>query len=258
MNEVTKQNYSLVEHIVTKRTALLSYIRRAHSNQGITWQNHIRLSPEELKASLSLPKITQLSKDWFYLGYSLAPLLDISSGQQFLKSLSQFVFEYSYHTSNFAKQGLHALMAKEKKEVETVPTTGIDIYKPTLYRTTYGIYFEFLQTPPIPDYLDYQRIVCSLCTIMEQVYKKFLNETWFRSSSAPESSAFVEALKTVDAEFKHKFFGFLNKEITSLAVAQIKQSTASFSTYISSLDVSLPPLYPESSTIPSTPNFSSS
>ncbi|KAH7832019.1 uncharacterized protein MONOS_12903 [Monocercomonoides exilis] len=240
MNKQTNDNYKLVEYIVSKRSAVLSYLRKAHSGNGVVWLNHVRLTPDELKASQPPQKMSERIREWFSLGYSLAPLLQLASGPVFLKGLSQLIVEYTYHNSNFASQGLQSLMAKDKSQTGSVQLSLNEEYKGTLLKTSFGIYFERLQTPTVPDFLDYNRVVCSLCTIMEQIYKKFLDESWFRTSAAAASNALVEAIKTVDAQFKSEFFGMLSREITSLAMMHLKKQVSSFEDLVASFDTQLP------------------
>lgn len=162
-------------------------------------------------------------------------------------------------------------MAKEKTSTEINRTTldpqtlTSESLKGVLHRTSYGVYYDLLQTPAIPEFLDYNRIVCSLCTVMEQIYKKFLDESWFlpqrtartttSTSSASSgsiaasstSALLVQAIKDIDAEFKHLFFGLLSRDITDIAVNHLKKQTESIATLKNNLQYDkLPPLFSSS------------
>ena len=182
-----------------------------------------------------------------------------------LKALSQLLTEYAYHTSNAAKQGIQALMAKEKVladaarwKNEQVQVVSPESLKGSLHRTSHGVYYELLQTPTVPDSLDYNRIVCSLCTVMEQIYKKFLEESWFLPShvisapttpqSTPSSSTaaiLTQAIQDIDTQFKHLFFGLLSRNITELALNHVRDATENIRVLKAALTKTLPPLYDE-------------
>lgn len=169
-----------------------------------------------------------------------------------MKNLGQLIAEFSHYISNFAMQSIQALRAKDKSSDSSAQSS--DSYKGTLYKTSYGVFYEFLQTPTIPEFLDYNRIICSLCTIMEQIYKKFLDESWFRSSSSTATTALVQAIQDIDSEFKHNFFGLLSRDITALTQTHLRRQTESFQKLASSMNDQLPPLFgfiPPSSTEPS-------
>ena len=204
-------------------------------------------------------------------------------GPILIQKLSQLLVEFSYHTSGSTKQGIQALMAKEKNSTDTTshssaassmtaaaqqqPSTTVvtsDSLKGVLHRTSNGVYYDVLQVISVPDFLDYNRIVCSLCTVMEQVYKKFLEEEeWFipykggnsKNSSAGSSSSssssgqstsslLIQAIQDIDAGFKHNFFGLLSRIITELALQKLKTETSNMSSLMKSIreDV-MPPLY---------------
>ena len=209
-----------------------------------------------LLPSLTISLGSIRTHDWFCLGYSLAPLLQIGTGPILLRALSQLLAEYSYHTSGTAKQGLQAFMAKEKGSVdfsrwksEQNPVITQDSLKGSLHRTSHGVYYDLLQTPNVPDCLDYNRIVCSLCTVMEQIYKKFLEESWFlpqnthpTTSSSVNSTAAIltQAIQDIDTEFKHIFFGLISRNITELALNHVRESTDSVRTLKASTTKTLP------------------
>jgi len=45
-------------------------------------------------------------QQWFYVGVSIAPLLQLDSGWQFIRACAQLMEEYEYHFANVAVQGM--------------------------------------------------------------------------------------------------------------------------------------------------------
>ena len=126
--------------------------------------------------------------------------------------------------------------------------------KGSLHRTSHGVYYCLLKTPNIPDCLDYNRIVCSLCTVIEQIYKKFLEETWFLPSThanvtvGPGSSSvpsiLVQTIQDIDTEFKNLFFGVLSKNISERAINHLKNETVSLQTLKQAVTATASPIPP--------------
>jgi hypothetical protein len=63
-----KENYKMVEYIVSKRSAVLDYLKRVHSSNGILWLNHIHITPQEISSSLSPQKLRTRCRQYFVLG----------------------------------------------------------------------------------------------------------------------------------------------------------------------------------------------
>lgn len=45
-------------------------------------------------------------QQWFHVGMSLAPLLQLDSGWQFIRACAQLMEEFEYHFSSVAMQGM--------------------------------------------------------------------------------------------------------------------------------------------------------
>lgn len=116
-NLKTGNRMSKVEYIVTKRIANLEYIRKVHEG-NVYWLNVVRLSKDDIKnfyhpqalqkrytVSINLSDVSRVQQ-WFYIGVSIAPLLQFQNGFQFVRACSQLMEEYEYHFSNVAIQGM--------------------------------------------------------------------------------------------------------------------------------------------------------
>uniref|UniRef100_A0A7S1KQV0 Uncharacterized protein n=1 Tax=Percolomonas cosmopolitus TaxID=63605 RepID=A0A7S1KQV0_9EUKA len=135
------QTSSVIETLVSKRVQHLQYIQNIHkraeinemrnvkgfsvqeeeeeekdSTRGaqvpnIYWMNTCPLTLHEITSFTHPSQLSHRLSQWFHLGISLAPLLQLPSGWWFLRALGQLVEEWEYHFSNLVGQGMRYLRA---------------------------------------------------------------------------------------------------------------------------------------------------
>jgi hypothetical protein len=136
---------------------------------------------------------------------------------EFVKSLTQLVCEFDYYISGSAMQKISQLKAVDRAthSSKDIPNDNI---KATLLTAASSnrISYEFLVEPFVPESVDYCRVVASLCVIVSQIYKKFLEEN---SAIVP----ILKAIKAIDDKFKHFFFGSISRELNKIALEHVRQ-----------------------------------
>ncbi|KAK2964114.1 hypothetical protein BLNAU_645 [Blattamonas nauphoetae] len=235
----TASNFKQIEYLVTKRCANLEYLKKAHSSSGVLWMNHVRIIPEEIIQFYPADKLAQKIPDYFTLGYSLSPLLFEPPGTPLLKKLIQLMGEYDHYMANKGKKSVSSYMAREKTVSDASTVSITEALKPVLFKTAnFGVYYEYLAIPTIPDFLDYNRVVSSLCTVLTQIYKKLIDDQF------ASVAVLFQAIKDIDSAIKTHFFGQIAKDLTELALSKVKSDFTSFSACMNSQSNRLPPLPP--------------
>jgi len=141
--------------------------------------------------------------NFYILGFSLAPMLDIPNLSDYIKAMSQLLNEFEFHTNEHSKPKMKMFFRKSK-------VGGDDSFQET------GEY-TFLYIPNIPFDMDYVQTFFTLTDIMSEVYHKFL-------AGGPEAytQTFCELVLKIDGKFK-KIFSLIMKELDSLARQAIKE-----------------------------------
>ncbi|RUS32148.1 hypothetical protein BC938DRAFT_476167 [Jimgerdemannia flammicorona] len=94
--------YEFLTELVHKRIATINYLRRAH--EGSThWFNTVLLGREDLTKMYQNAKMRKRTHNFYILGTSLAPILDVSNPPDYVKALSLLLQEFEYHTSDHSK-----------------------------------------------------------------------------------------------------------------------------------------------------------
>ena len=102
-------------------------------------------------------------QEWFYLGLSLAPLLQLPNGRPFVRACAQLLEELNYHTSNVAIQSMKAMFRSTALSSSnstnnlyapnpSVLDTDKDI-RPAIKKVGGTVVYEYLQTPNIVRWL---------------------------------------------------------------------------------------------------------
>jgi hypothetical protein len=138
---------------------------------------------------------------------------------EFVKSLTQLICEFDYYISGSAMQKIAQLKAMDRATHSSKDIPNDNIKATLLTAASSGkVSYEFLVEPFVPESLDYCRVVASLCVIVSQIYKKFLEES---SAMVPV----LKAIKAIDDKFKHFFFGLISRELNKIALEHVKLSS---------------------------------
>ena len=76
------------------------------TNSDIHWFNTVKVSRSAMEASLGPSKVDQRAKNFFILGASLAPLFDIISVVDFLRSLLKLLEEWESYAEGSGGKGV--------------------------------------------------------------------------------------------------------------------------------------------------------
>jgi len=221
-----KFNNELIDNLVKKRLANFDYIKRVHQGT-VHWMNTVLLSKDDIRGyynaqnkqvaskprsatiqATSAPKRKRTrTEQWFYIGISLAPLLELESGDPYIAALSTFWTEFEHWKGS----GLGKKMLGGMKDIVTVNAKDMRAAR----TGTGSAGNEFLNTSNIPSTLDTFEVVFSLCDLLEHMYRKFV----FPSLSTVQAKNIVK----LDARFKHHFIGKISKDMSNLALSLVKQ-----------------------------------
>ncbi|KAL0488758.1 hypothetical protein AKO1_003897 [Acrasis kona] len=205
----------LLEYVVKKRVDNLDYIRRVHEGKAF-WLNTVKITPQDIQQYYHPQTLQKRVQQWFYMGVSIAPLLQLENGYLFVRSCAQLMEEYEYHFSNVAVQGMKILKALTVSANEEDEDANVNRpIKPVINKVGGTVVYEFLRTPNIPCVLDYCQVVFSLCDILTFVYRKLMDE-----SSVAHS--LHESIIKLDGRFKHHFFGLVSRDLNTLGMYIIK------------------------------------
>lgn len=105
---VFNSRFELIEYIINKRVKNLDYIRRVHEGKAY-WLNIVKIRPEDIIQFYHPDTLKKRVVQWFYLGISIAPLLQLDNGYQFIRACAQLIEEFEYHFANMAVQGMKIL-----------------------------------------------------------------------------------------------------------------------------------------------------
>ncbi|ORZ02683.1 hypothetical protein BCR43DRAFT_481986 [Syncephalastrum racemosum] len=200
-----QQQPSLNEYLselVSKRTATLKYLRRAH--EGNThWFNTILLTRNDLCSLYPNPRMQRRTCNFYTLGSSLGSLLEINSSPDYVKALNQLLNEFDYYNSDHSsKQKMKNIFRKARGKDDNHYTEGGE--------------YTYLTVPHVPFELDYFETFFTLTDIMTEAYQKLL--VGFEICTQP----YFELVLKCDGKLK-KIFSQITKELDGLARDAIKE-----------------------------------
>lgn len=213
----------IIKKLVEKRIQHLNYIQKIHKGE-VYWMNTCKISIDDMKEFFHESTLEKRVEQWFFLGISLAPLLQVSNGWWFLRALVQLLEEYEYHFSNLAVQGMKYLKAMTSTSVQQLSVVTGRSVKPSIQRVGRTVVYEFLRTPNVPCELDYCQVIFSLCDMLTIVYRKILAEKQILLDSLTINHLDIrEIVQKIDSKFKHEFFGLISRDLNTLAMMKVKQ-----------------------------------
>eukprot|EP00457_Paulinella_chromatophora_P012977 gb/GEZN01013236.1/.p1 GENE.gb/GEZN01013236.1/~~gb/GEZN01013236.1/.p1 ORF type:complete len:308 (-),score=56.90 gb/GEZN01013236.1/:103-978(-) len=210
LSHITTQMSETLEYVVTKRQQTFNYLKRAHQGQ-VYWLNTVKLSRSDITRFYDPATLQKRRQRWVLLGLSLGKLLDIASGVQVVRALSQLLEELDYFVGNpKARCMVSPTRAKE--------TADSDPVRPQVLKLRKLVVYQFLQLLPSDfsaDCWDYTEVVESLCDMLSLVYSKFLDP----SCSAPHLH---DAVLKADKRIKNSVISVMAQDLTSCAQPLLK------------------------------------
>ncbi|KAI8600817.1 hypothetical protein EDD21DRAFT_376117 [Dissophora ornata] len=176
-----QQQQEWVPLLITKRIASWKYLGRVFQG-GMVLYNTAMVTEQEMRQFLTEEKIQRRSMRFFFLGTSLATILEIPSTMDCIKALYHVLHEYEHFatTESRAKSIFFAL----KGTADAFDDTGE---------------YSYLEVRSIPFIPDYVITASSLCGIIAQVYEK-LNFQLHQEYLWPMLT--IETFQKVDTRFK--------------------------------------------------------
>ena len=233
----------LLEHTVEKRIANLTYLRRFFDDgSSVMWMNVVRITRADLDTHFaSNPSVTHdRLYGWFALGLSLAGLLSLQNGRQFVNVVSTLLNEWEYQTSSGVGRMLKDLKTKTARRrsvaeatadppglpasasfasnevtaegTESTPTPG---HSPSNHGGVTGKHtvHKYLCQPSVPTSLCYAETILCLCDVLLFIYRKFLDY----------DSEDLRKVIDIDKKLKHHFFGLLSRELEIVAEERLRR-----------------------------------
>mmetsp|Transcript_54627 Transcript_54627/g.87320 ORF Transcript_54627/g.87320 Transcript_54627/m.87320 type:complete len:242 (-) Transcript_54627:55-780(-) len=179
-----------LETLVHKRQQQIAYLRRTHQpdvdfndvqnfGQSSFWLNTINVSPVIINTEMQNEQ--RKLNGWFCLGTSLSKLLDIEDHLILVNSFIQLMEEFSYQFG----QRMHASFSylRSKNLQDKFDINANQPIKPIIWKRDNKVVFQLLDTPRLPEQLNYCLVVYSMLSILYLLYSRFLhpqcsNETW--------------------------------------------------------------------------------
>ncbi|CAG8522755.1 11577_t:CDS:2, partial [Acaulospora colombiana] len=199
----TASSYDSLYELVQKRISTFTYLKQVHEGK-VHWFNTVCLSKEDLGMVYENLRMKKRTGNFFILGASLAPILDITNSQDYVKALSVMLQEFEYHTTEHSKQKMKMFFRKSK------------IVKDDDASFQESGEYTYLFVPNVPSELDYFQTFYTLCDILVEVYNKLLTGT-----THTLTTSFIESVQKVDGKFK-KIIALIAKEIDTLSRSTIK------------------------------------
>ncbi|CAG8543457.1 9567_t:CDS:2, partial [Paraglomus brasilianum] len=197
--------------LVQKRLTTFNYLKKAHEGK-IHWFSTICLTKKDLASQYDNAKMKKRTHNFFILGVSLAPILDITNPQDYVKALNTLLQEFEYYSNEHSKAKMKMFFRKSKVKQDD----------DTSFQESGE--FTYLYVPNISFDLDYFQAFYTLCDMLVEVYNKLLTGTsdiWIQP--------FTDSVLKIDGKFKvwSKIISSITKELDGLARNLIKNELQS-------------------------------
>jgi len=214
--------------VVMKRQANIQYLHRVHLGD-FYWLNCVLISKQTLRNLVRQESYKQRAVSFFYLGFSLARLLNLPNGTTFINSVCQLFEEWEYYFSGSAVQSVKYVLSRNstsnypqtlninnRSSLQLLTTnepinTSKSFRPPSLSRFNNTIVYEVLQCPHLSQSLDYLQVLLSLCEVLTQLYSKLSHPDSYTNKSL------YDAIVKLDLRIKHHFINLVSKELTELS-----------------------------------------
>eukprot|EP00300_Choanocystis_sp_HF-7_P001454 c11173_g1_i1.p1 GENE.c11173_g1_i1~~c11173_g1_i1.p1 ORF type:complete len:255 (+),score=64.58 c11173_g1_i1:178-942(+) len=226
--EARMHNHNNLVAVISQRREEFEYLKRLHSG-GVYWMNVIGITKDDLLRGLydkDKPKTGKAAncmarvEDWFFLGVTLAPLLELSDSSQFVRGLAQCIEEFEYAIANPASQSLKYLLRESSVQMMVDPTEPV---RPKVRFNGSQPAFLYMAMFNLPCSLDPFEVMFSLCDVLSEMYAKF-------EADDCALSVLYEAILKLDARIKKHVLSFLVRDLEALAASIVQTQLASLDT----------------------------
>ncbi|EZG00725.1 hypothetical protein H106_08931 [Trichophyton rubrum CBS 735.88] len=212
--------YSHIHETASKRIQTLDYLRSAH-NGRVYWFNTTHFSKADLARMpyFEKRKLTRRALNFLFLGFSLPPILDVSSGlSEYLKSLNALLLEFeSFQQIHSVDGGPAATLARAR-----LP----HMFKRSGQSTKDllpGEEYTFLLTPSLPFDPDYFEIFATLCDVLIDCYSRLVSLV---SHPSLCNAAMGELFTKADAKLRKVIVSGIVREFEDASRASAKSEIA--------------------------------
>uniref|UniRef100_A0A7S4D2L0 Uncharacterized protein n=1 Tax=Eutreptiella gymnastica TaxID=73025 RepID=A0A7S4D2L0_9EUGL len=212
----------IIEFLVTRRLKTFEYLKKCLDGQAL-WLDAVVITPEDIcrYCQGSDGAMEKRAQKWFFLGLSIAPLLDMANGPTFVSSLENIFQEWDYFFSTFVGQSWKWAMSKATWVVSgavEISRRAMETSEPSSVQEAQPL--QTLVVPSMCSPVDYYEVAYTLLEILSLVYLKFTDE-----SSATASGYY--SIVQVDAWFKDNVLSFLSKDLTAVSQRVVQQQLTS-------------------------------
>ncbi|KAJ9058442.1 hypothetical protein DSO57_1012241 [Entomophthora muscae] len=177
--------------LANKRIATFAHLHRVLEGKS-HYFNTITILREDIQALYENARLKKRSLQYFTLGSSLGPIVDINHPMDFAKALSCLLVEYEgYLTSDSGKSKRRPFFRKSRAPDESSGNSPSTTPDPTD--------FINLEIKNVPFELDYLQVFFALCNIVCVVYHKIVD-----NMRIPVPPSYIEQMYKVDVKFKVK------------------------------------------------------
>eukprot|EP00483_Globobulimina_turgida_P013081 UN13105 len=212
-----------LEELVHKRQQQLAYLRRTHQpdvdfkdtdnyGQSSFWLNTISVDPPTINAEMK--NESRKLCGWFCLGTSLSKLLEIEDHTVLVNSFIQLIEEFSYQFVARIHAGFSYLRSKNLQDKFDLNSS--QPIKPIIWKRDNKVVFQLLQTPTLPEGLNYCLIVYSMVSIIYLLYSKFLHQVC-------SSEIWRKAIETLDEKISILILKDLTDVLTKLTYQSVEK-----------------------------------
>ena len=157
---------------------------------------------------------------WFYLGVSLATLLQQPPGAPFVRSALQLLEELQHHFSSSRSAVIRTRPAAMRPRPAAIGD-GDDL-TPSLQRVNGKVMYENLLTPHVAHALSGVQVAIGLCDLLCRIYRKLAECPGAASSSA--AAAISEAVLRIDGRLEEHFINPVTTHAESLSRKELKSN----------------------------------
>lgn len=116
---------------------------------------------------------------FFYLGLSMASLLQTAAGIDAVQDSLQLFEEWEYHLSSFSVQSVKYVMARSLSTAYPGPVDSSEAATASSHHTinkfSNEVVYTKLQCPHVSFELNYTAVVHALCDVLAKLYEKMLS-----------------------------------------------------------------------------------
>ncbi|KAF9190575.1 hypothetical protein BGZ51_008426 [Haplosporangium sp. Z 767] len=193
-------HHDWIPALLKKRIATWSYLMRVFRG-GMVLYNTAWISEHEMRLLWNEDKMQRRTIQLFFLGTSIATILEIPNTIDCLKALNSVMQEYEYFVAAEARSKSIFFKAGRKATADgrSFEETGE---------------YTYLEVRSIPFNLDYIITAATLCDMISQAYERLLSMN--QSKNPLWNASSVECLQKIDARFK-KILTTVFKELETVA-----------------------------------------